>query len=197
MEEKAVNNIMQILTQDGLTVEQSKSILDRVQLIFMESSQNFLNACDAKEVLGTPSRYDVALPECENYFVVPDNYSQTITIMPDIDGAVLKLNKANALRLASIIQDNFSKEYEETLIEYIAGINEPCTKEDEIQRAETIGRMFAVLKKPEDAYALRFALSNLITSIHTNTSFQIVVNYDKDLKKVKINYSNNSERFLK
>ena len=59
MGEKAISNIMQILTQDGLTVEQSKSILDRVQLIFMESSQNFLNSCDAKEVLETPSRYDV------------------------------------------------------------------------------------------------------------------------------------------
>ena len=43
--------------------------------------------------------------ETPNYFVIPDNDSQTITIMPDIEGAVLKLDKTNALILASIIQE--------------------------------------------------------------------------------------------
>ena len=59
LEEKAVMDIMKILTQGGISVKQSKSILDRVNVIFMESSKNFLDDCDAKEVLGTSSRYDV------------------------------------------------------------------------------------------------------------------------------------------
>ena len=42
--------------------------------------------------------------ETSDYFLIPDNDSQTITIMPDIEGAVLKLDKTNALILASIIQ---------------------------------------------------------------------------------------------
>lgn len=43
--------------------------------------------------------------ETPNYFVIPDNDSQTITIMPDIREAVLKLDKTNALILASIIHE--------------------------------------------------------------------------------------------
>ena len=58
MEEKAVNDIMKILTQDGMTTGQAKSVLQRVQLIFSESSKNFLDQSEAKEVLGTPCRYD-------------------------------------------------------------------------------------------------------------------------------------------
>lgn len=42
--------------------------------------------------------------ETSDYFLIPDNDSQTIIIMPDIEGAVLKLDKTNALILASIIQ---------------------------------------------------------------------------------------------
>lgn len=94
-------------------------------------------------------------------------------------------------------QDNFFKEDEQTLIEYIAGVNEICTKEDEIKNIETIGRMFAESGHLEDAYALRFALSKFITSMRTNTSFQIMVNYDRDLKKLKINCRHNPEKFLK
>ena len=37
--------------------------------------------------------------ETSDYFLIPDNDSQTITIMPDIEGAVLKLDKTNALIL--------------------------------------------------------------------------------------------------
>lgn len=59
LEEKAVMDIMKILTQGGISVKQSKSILDRVNVIFMGSSKNFLDDCDAKEVLETSSRYDV------------------------------------------------------------------------------------------------------------------------------------------
>ena len=59
LEEKAVMDIMKILTQGGISVKQSKSILDRVNVIFMKSSKNFLDDCDAKEVLETSSRYDV------------------------------------------------------------------------------------------------------------------------------------------
>lgn len=58
MEEKAVNNIMKILTQDGMTTGQAKSVLQRVQLIFSESSKNFLDQTEAREVLRTPCRYD-------------------------------------------------------------------------------------------------------------------------------------------
>lgn len=94
-------------------------------------------------------------------------------------------------------QYEFSKNDEQTLIEYIAGAGKSCSKEDEIKRAETLGRLFAVLRQPEDLYALRFALSNLISSIQVGSSFQLVVNYDKDLKKLKINYSHKPENFLK
>lgn len=58
MEEKAVDDIMKILTQDGMTTGQAKSVLQRVQLIFSESSKNFLDQSEAKEVLRTPCRYD-------------------------------------------------------------------------------------------------------------------------------------------
>ena len=58
MEEKAVNDIMKILTQDGMTTGQAKSVLQKVQLIFSESSKNFLDQSEAKEALGTPCRYD-------------------------------------------------------------------------------------------------------------------------------------------
>lgn len=94
-------------------------------------------------------------------------------------------------------EHEFSKNDEQTLIEYIAGAGKSCSKEEEIKRAETLGRLFAVLRQPEDLYALRFALSNLISSIQVGSSFQLVVNYDKDLKKLKINYSHKPENFLK
>lgn len=95
------------------------------------------------------------------------------------------------------LEHEFSKNDERTLIEYIAGAGKSCSKEEEIKRAETLGRLFAVLRQPEDLYALRFALSNLISSIQVGSSFQLVVNYDKDLKKLKINYSHKPENFLK
>lgn len=43
--------------------------------------------------------------ETSDYFLIPDNVGRTITIMPDIEGAVIKLDKENALILASIIQE--------------------------------------------------------------------------------------------
>ena len=94
-------------------------------------------------------------------------------------------------------QHEFSKNDERTLIEYIAGVDERCTKEDKIKRAETLGRIFAALRRPEDAHALKFALSHLITSIQMGSSFQLVVNYDEDLKELKINQRNSPENFLK
>ena len=105
-------------------------------------------------------------------------------------------DKARAL-MEEEPEHEFSKNDEQTLIEYIAGAGKSCSKEEEIKRAETLGRLFAVLRQPEDLYALRFALSNLISSIQVGSSFQLVVNYDKDLKKLKINYSHKPENFLK
>lgn len=105
-------------------------------------------------------------------------------------------DKARAL-MEEELEHEFSKNDERTLIEYIAGAGKSCSKEEEIKRAETLGRLFAVLRQPEDLYALRFALSNLISSIQVGSSFQLVVNYDKDLKKLKINYSHKPENFLK
>lgn len=105
-------------------------------------------------------------------------------------------DKARAL-MEDELEHEFSKNDERTLIEYIAGAGKSCSKEEEIKRAETLGRLFAVLRQPEDLYALRFALSNLISSIQVGSSFQLVVNYDKDLKKLKINYSHKPENFLK
>lgn len=57
MEEKAVEEIVAILTQEGMTVKQANSVFGRVQLILMESSKNFIDGSDAKEVFGTPNRY--------------------------------------------------------------------------------------------------------------------------------------------
>ena len=105
-------------------------------------------------------------------------------------------DKARAL-MEEELEHEFSKNDERTIIEYIAGAGKSCSKEEEIKRAETLGRLFAVLRQPEDLYALRFALSNLISSIQVGSSFQLVVNYDKDLKKLKINYSHKPENFLK
>ena len=105
-------------------------------------------------------------------------------------------DKARAL-MEEEPEHEFSKNDEQTLIEYIAGAGKSCSKEEEIKRAETLGRLFAVLRQPEDLYALRFAVSNLISSIQVGSSFQLVVNYDKDLKKLKINYSHKPENFLK
>ena len=109
---------------------------------------------------------------------------------------ILDDDKARAL-MEEEPEHEFSKNDEQTLIEYIAGAGKSCSKEEEIKRAETLGRLFAVLRQPEDLYALRFALSNLISSIQVGSSFQLVVNYDKDLKKLKINYSHKPENFLK
>jgi hypothetical protein len=58
MEEQAVNDIMKILAQDGMTTGQAKDVLQKVQLLVLESSKNFLDQSEAKEVLGTPCRYD-------------------------------------------------------------------------------------------------------------------------------------------
>lgn len=57
MEEKAVSEIIKILTQEGMTYRNVKRILERVQLITMDSSKNFLDGSNAKEVLETPNRY--------------------------------------------------------------------------------------------------------------------------------------------
>lgn len=61
LEAEAINAIIKILTADGMTFEQSADILKKVQLIMMESSKNFLDQANAREVLETPNRYSTWL----------------------------------------------------------------------------------------------------------------------------------------
>lgn len=58
VKKKAIKDIMAILTQEGMTVRQANSVFGSVQLILMESSKNFIDGSDAKEVFGTPNRYN-------------------------------------------------------------------------------------------------------------------------------------------
>lgn len=64
---------------------------------------------DEVKVIEKAVQEEPAPLETSDYFLIPDNDSQTITIMPDIEGAVLKLDKTNALILASIIQYHVRK----------------------------------------------------------------------------------------
>lgn len=132
-----------------------------------------------------------AVEKLAEKFIIDGKFQEAKELLDTLDD-----DKARAL-MEEELEHEFSKNDEQTLIEYIAGAGKSCSKEEEIKRAETLGRLFAVLRQPEDLYALRFALSNLISSIQVGSSFQLVVNYDKDLKKLKINYSHKPENFLK
>lgn len=66
-EKEAVAEILKILTQKGMKVKQAKRIFERVQSILMESSENFLNDSDAKEVFGTPNRYDMKIKDKDGH----------------------------------------------------------------------------------------------------------------------------------
>ncbi|MBU5478054.1 hypothetical protein KQI69_02435 [Eubacterium sp. MSJ-13] len=74
--------------------------------IGVRESENYFDAISDDEVKSIEKavQEEPAPLETQNYFIIPDNDSQIITIMPDIEGAVLKLDKTNALILASIIQ---------------------------------------------------------------------------------------------
>lgn len=60
---------------------------------------------DEMKVIEKAVQEETVSLETSDYFVIPDNVGRTITIMPDIEGAVIKLDKENALILASIIQE--------------------------------------------------------------------------------------------
>lgn len=44
-------------------------------------------------------------PECNNFLIFPDEYTKTISISPSLNGAILRLNKKEALAIVAIIQD--------------------------------------------------------------------------------------------
>ena len=79
--------------------------------IGVKESENYADVISDDEIKAIEKavQEETAPLETPNYFVIPDNDSQTITIMPDIEGAVLKLDKTNALILASIIQYHVRK----------------------------------------------------------------------------------------
>lgn len=147
----------------------------------------------AKEITELQKELDrrTAVEKLAEKMIIDGKFEEAKELLDSLDD-----DKARAL-MEEELEHEFSKNDERTLIEYIAGAGKSCSKEEEIKRAETLGRLFAVLRQPEDLYALRFALSNLISSIQVGSSFQLVVNYDKDLKKLKINYSHKPENFLK
>lgn len=51
--DKTVNDILEILTRDGMSYADAKNVFNQVQVILMRSSENFLDSKSAKEVLRT------------------------------------------------------------------------------------------------------------------------------------------------
>lgn len=51
--DKTVNDILEILTKDGMSYADAKNVFNQVQVILMRSSENFLDSKSAKEVLRT------------------------------------------------------------------------------------------------------------------------------------------------
>ena len=51
--DKSVNDILEILTRDGMSYADAKKVFNQVQVILMRNSENFLDSKSAKEVLST------------------------------------------------------------------------------------------------------------------------------------------------
>jgi len=56
-EDEIAYAIINMLTSNDMTFKQAKAVLQEVDLIMQESSTNFRDNADAKEVLETPNRY--------------------------------------------------------------------------------------------------------------------------------------------
>lgn len=79
--------------------------------IGVKESENYADIISNDEIKAIEKavQEEPAPLETSDYFLIPDNVGRTITIMPDIEGAVIKLDKENALILASIIQYHVRK----------------------------------------------------------------------------------------
>lgn len=84
-----------------------KNVETTRRYIGVKESENYADIISNDEIKAIEKavQEEPAPLETSDYFLIPDNDSQTITIMPDIEGVVLKLDKTNALILASIIQE--------------------------------------------------------------------------------------------
>ena len=78
--------------------------------IGVKESENYADIISNDEIKAIEKavQEEPAPLETSDYFLIPDNVGRTITIMPDIEGAVIKLDKENALILASIIQEQIA-----------------------------------------------------------------------------------------
>lgn len=56
-EDRIAYDIINMLSSSGMTFKQANDALQTVNLIMQESSMNFRDNADAKEVLETPNRY--------------------------------------------------------------------------------------------------------------------------------------------
>jgi hypothetical protein len=79
--------------------------------IGVKESENYADIISNDEIKAIEKavQEEPAPLETSDYFLIPDNVGRTITIMSDIEGAVIKLDKENALILASIIQYHVRK----------------------------------------------------------------------------------------
>ena len=79
--------------------------------IGVKESENYADIISNDEIKAIEKavQEEPAPLETSDYFLIPDNVGRTITIMSDIEGAVIKLDTENALILASIIQYHVRK----------------------------------------------------------------------------------------
>ena len=79
--------------------------------IGVKESENYADIISNDEIKAIEKavQEEPAPLETSDYILIPDNVGRTITIMSDIEGAVIKLDKENALILASIIQYHVRK----------------------------------------------------------------------------------------
>lgn len=60
-EDEIANDIISMIVSSGMTFKQANDALQIVNLIMQESSMNFRDNADVKEVLETPNRYRTGL----------------------------------------------------------------------------------------------------------------------------------------
>lgn len=69
--DKIANDIISMIVSSGMTFKQANDALQVVNLIMQESSMNFRDNADVKEVLETPNRYRTGLEARLNEDIYP------------------------------------------------------------------------------------------------------------------------------
>lgn len=70
-EDEIANDIISMIVSSGMTFKQANDALQIVNLIMQESSMNFRDNADVKEVLETPNRYRTGLEARLNEDIYP------------------------------------------------------------------------------------------------------------------------------